>query len=336
MQLEKRLSYVPYVYTVIICFFILLPFGSYIFYKYYSIYTNNIISIINDAEMLLDWSVKNERLMLNNYLSSMEHKAREDFHKAMSLNMDNFIELSDEFLQNKNNSEIKTYIESVSLKYPIYLKSNNGKILAVSKGVEMPTLDNHFEPDTGLPFTITDSKSDDWQILEKEIKGGVFRLGTFLKKEGIENSIRQSIIDFVLTNKNPFFEIFIIDNKGKFLANESGIFPGRALSGKEQQTMIENVLRSILDSKQNPEGKIIEFLWEVPETKPVIVQRKKIFAEYNEASVVSSRLTFSMGLATIFPNNDSLPKSIIKNADDALYKAKKEGRDRIFLDKSLC
>lgn len=136
MQLEKRLSYVPYVYTVIICFFIILPFGSYIFYKYYSIYRNNINSIINDTEMLLDWSVKNERLMLNNYLSSMEHKAREYFHKAMNLNMDNFIELSDKSLQNKNNSEIKTYIESVSLEYPIYLKSNNGKIMAVSKGVE--------------------------------------------------------------------------------------------------------------------------------------------------------------------------------------------------------
>jgi diguanylate cyclase (GGDEF)-like protein len=62
------------------------------------------------------------------------------------------------------------------------------------------------------------------------------------------------------------------------------------------------------------------------------VMIQKSIAEQNiehKASKVSSSVTFSMGLATIIPDRETLPEIIIKKADDALYKAKKAGRNRI-------
>ena len=49
----------------------------------------------------------------------------------------------------------------------------------------------------------------------------------------------------------------------------------------------------------------------------------------HKASAVSSKVTFSMGLATLVPHRGSSPETIVKKADDALYRAKKEGRNQI-------
>lgn len=46
-------------------------------------------------------------------------------------------------------------------------------------------------------------------------------------------------------------------------------------------------------------------------------------------SAVSQYVTLSIGSATKIPNPNQTPSTLIKMADDALYRAKKEGRDRI-------
>ena len=46
-------------------------------------------------------------------------------------------------------------------------------------------------------------------------------------------------------------------------------------------------------------------------------------------SQVSSRLTMSMGIATVVPQPNSSYEPLIKAADEALYTAKLQGRDRI-------
>ncbi|MEA5577884.1 CHASE2 domain-containing protein [Anabaena sp. UHCC 0451] len=48
----------------------------------------------------------------------------------------------------------------------------------------------------------------------------------------------------------------------------------------------------------------------------------------HEASLVSSQVTLSLGLASIIPSSDLTPALLIKATDEALYQAKKTGRDR--------
>jgi diguanylate cyclase (GGDEF)-like protein len=50
-------------------------------------------------------------------------------------------------------------------------------------------------------------------------------------------------------------------------------------------------------------------------------------------SAVSKYVTLSIGSATKIPNPNQNPSSLIKMADDALYRAKKAGRDRILQHK---
>ncbi len=48
----------------------------------------------------------------------------------------------------------------------------------------------------------------------------------------------------------------------------------------------------------------------------------------HSGSLISSQLTFSTGIATMTPDNDNTPESLIAVADKALYQAKTEGRNR--------
>jgi diguanylate cyclase (GGDEF)-like protein len=54
----------------------------------------------------------------------------------------------------------------------------------------------------------------------------------------------------------------------------------------------------------------------------------KALAIPHTASQVSQQVTLSLGLAGIFPSSDTTPALLIKAADEALYQAKQQGRDR--------
>ena len=49
----------------------------------------------------------------------------------------------------------------------------------------------------------------------------------------------------------------------------------------------------------------------------------------HESSPVSERITLSIGVATKIPNLKETPVTLVQSADDALYQAKAEGRDRL-------
>jgi diguanylate cyclase (GGDEF)-like protein len=46
------------------------------------------------------------------------------------------------------------------------------------------------------------------------------------------------------------------------------------------------------------------------------------------ASAVKPHITLSIGIATMIPKSDMVPLNLIKAADQALYQAKTQGRDR--------
>ncbi|NES81937.1 MAG: diguanylate cyclase [Moorea sp. SIO2B7] len=49
----------------------------------------------------------------------------------------------------------------------------------------------------------------------------------------------------------------------------------------------------------------------------------------HSSSDVSKYITLSLGVASIFPNQKLSPEFLISNADNKLYEAKNQGRDRI-------
>ena len=49
----------------------------------------------------------------------------------------------------------------------------------------------------------------------------------------------------------------------------------------------------------------------------------------HQSSPVSKRLTLSIGIATKIPNHQKAPITLVQSADNALYQAKAEGRDRL-------
>lgn len=49
----------------------------------------------------------------------------------------------------------------------------------------------------------------------------------------------------------------------------------------------------------------------------------------HEGSQIEKFVTLSLGVATCIPNKQMEPSALIKHADDALYQAKREGRDRV-------
>ncbi len=51
----------------------------------------------------------------------------------------------------------------------------------------------------------------------------------------------------------------------------------------------------------------------------------------HKTSPISSRVTFSMGIATLIPDHNTSPEDLIQHSDKALYKAKKQGRNQIII-----
>jgi PleD family two-component response regulator len=45
-------------------------------------------------------------------------------------------------------------------------------------------------------------------------------------------------------------------------------------------------------------------------------------------SGVADKISLSQGVASLVPGNDTMPESIIELADQALYQAKQQGRNR--------
>lgn len=56
------------------------------------------------------------------------------------------------------------------------------------------------------------------------------------------------------------------------------------------------------------------------------IQQLAVPHEHSEANSV---VTMSMGLATVIPNDDSDPQTLLKQADEQLYKAKESGRNQL-------
>jgi diguanylate cyclase (GGDEF)-like protein len=48
-------------------------------------------------------------------------------------------------------------------------------------------------------------------------------------------------------------------------------------------------------------------------------------------SPVAAHVTLSLGVATLVPSSEKSPDALIALADQALYKAKSEGRDRVVI-----
>ena len=47
-------------------------------------------------------------------------------------------------------------------------------------------------------------------------------------------------------------------------------------------------------------------------------------------SEISHRVTLSLGIASVIPSAESTLEDLIRQADDALYTAKSQGRDRCY------
>jgi diguanylate cyclase (GGDEF)-like protein/PAS domain S-box-containing protein len=64
----------------------------------------------------------------------------------------------------------------------------------------------------------------------------------------------------------------------------------------------------------------------------LILQKVRDSQIPHRASLISHYVTMSVGVATVIPPNNSLPETIlIKAADQALYQAKEQGRDRVIV-----
>ncbi len=69
---------------------------------------------------------------------------------------------------------------------------------------------------------------------------------------------------------------------------------------------------------------------------------EKICAQINQlqiphqGSLVSHQVTLSLGIASMFPHPDESPKILVNAADQALYRAKEQGRNRICTNKVSC
>ncbi|MDH7479544.1 MAG: diguanylate cyclase, partial [Syntrophomonadaceae bacterium] len=48
----------------------------------------------------------------------------------------------------------------------------------------------------------------------------------------------------------------------------------------------------------------------------------------HSASAVSPHVTISLGVSTVIPDRHTAPESLVARADQALYRAKQEGRNR--------
>jgi two-component system cell cycle response regulator len=68
----------------------------------------------------------------------------------------------------------------------------------------------------------------------------------------------------------------------------------------------------------------------VADNMRVMIEKLKI---PNKASTVSAYITLSLGVSTMIPTSAQSSDALIKDADDALYEAKRLGRNRTILGK---
>ncbi|MDX1295496.1 MAG: diguanylate cyclase, partial [Sulfurimonadaceae bacterium] len=103
---------------------------------------------------------------------------------------------------------------------------------------------------------------------------------------------------------------------------------------KQVAELIENTMQRPADLAARYGGE--EFACILPETShegavlvaKTIQEHLSRLALEHAASPVSDRLTLSIGISTIIPSNNDTPAILVEEADQRLYRAKAEGRNR--------
>ncbi len=59
-----------------------------------------------------------------------------------------------------------------------------------------------------------------------------------------------------------------------------------------------------------------------------------ISLEFRQGSDSNGFVTASFGVASVMPDKDATPEDLVRRADQAMYQAKRGGRDRVCVDRA--
>ncbi len=276
MKMTKRLSTLPYFLTIVLCIFLILPFGIYNIFTVYNSHSEMLNTMEKDFNTYLEWVLVKDRSFMAEYFSYRRNAAYRSIDKKLQSNLDIAQNVIETLYNDLPESKAVSLISKSSFALPVYIMTNKRKLITGSKNL----LQSHINfLNTSAPSEDT-SKTTNYLKQEKNLKHSSFIIGTLIDKTEIRNMYRADILSFSRHRENSGIFNFILEPNGRFIHNESQLFPGRRIAEKSEQEKADLITQKLLQSTDKNNEEVVHFTWQIPGMVSQPPQKKLAFSRY--------------------------------------------------------
>lgn len=278
MKMMNRLATLPYFLTIILCIFLILPFGVYNIYTVYKSHSEMLTAMEKDFNAYLEWVLVKDRSSMAEFLTYRLNTVHRQIDRQLLTHLDIAKNFAETLYNDLPESKATEIFSKSNFSFPVYLLTRDRKFITGSKTLS----DAHIRFLVKKDSLSGPDKNTGYLKQETFLNKPSYIVGTLLENIAITERYREDILSFSRHREDSGVFNFILEPGGRYVHNESRLFPGRRIAEKREQEKADAITDKFITSKSNNE-EVVHYTWQIPGMITQPPQRKLAFARYEES-----------------------------------------------------